>query len=1448
MSTQPSPSRPRVRVSEVGEFIRHHSCERRFKLEINNRAESKMLPFANRLFNALDPVLQEAGRARENAWEDSLLQSGVTPITPAATSSAPNGTSPSSATVITAATPTSGAKSTVVASNGGVASSAVSVANGAGPSSITSEENLTWLAFRKAVGGASIGQDVFGREVEISGEIGAFDVEGRVDFLLLLWEDGKPLLRIVECKASRKDRTYQRVQVALYRMMVRQLLESQPLLAGGVPISPDDVECVVARIEEDTNQSQSMLDLPALDLEMEEADIEQLLSDEGTLLRVVQTPLDSLAYQLDTKCDGCVFNVHCLPESARLRRHELLGVSPSTARALRAGSVVTLDDLADLDLSGAQATQVRQNPDLSESLELLVARAKARRTTLPGGGANPDEHEVTSLPQFVQSQLPLHEISGAEGEPSHRLVRVYLCVDYDYTENRVGALSAHVTRSEGQLRTGWLRDANDKPFPDPKVKEALPILDANGEPQIGADGRRMFQERALQGKEVVRLVASPWTGDYRLDTGTEKELLQGFLMELVEAIAEVAEAEAAPIHFYVWSRNEMRRLVEACARADSRLLSHLRELLGCRESLEQLIFSSLGDEVNRRYALGWTGRGLAVATSLRWFGQTFHWTRRVAGAEVHLDRVMQQDIFDFKTDLELLPNGEWNPKPKQGDPKHKFEIRARFQDALTAPYWRAYWGTLPDPDKVKMDARTAGAIRRYQEVGAPGVLKAYLSARCHALRWIEERVRFKSEDIIKPLLNIAELVRFDLGVHNAAQAGVDFLRLDQHVKVVGWVSDYLAPLSQRVAAGRTIPVREVEMHDDGSLSAQLDMNGQSVAAQELSTRCSLGPDSFVRVCPRANDPHRGQTFKQLVKGGKTARITALDWQTGEVKLEIVPGRPTRYTLGSIPPDEPGQLFDFATLDESASDFVASKVEKRLLADLGTYAYAWLDPLAPQMPEAAPLPPDERAEYEALLSSLPLPGGHVDADQIAAALDGLETRVQLLQGPPGTGKTQTTALAVLLRVMTQLEEGAVVLVGAPTHTAVDTLLERIGFLVDDFRAHIESSGFSLPPLVLSKVVSGEAGEPSSDSFSDFGVDEAKAFIEECADSVLIIGGTTSALLKLADRLNKYKKFKTMPDGFQTPLLIVDEASMMVFPHFLALATLVQTDGSIMLAGDHRQLSPIVAHDWENEDRPPSMLYQPFVSAYEAVRRIAESPAPSPFMARRSTLSYSFRLPPLIRDLLTRLYSRDDITLIGPCGASHGGTNTGWQGVWDGETGLYLVLHSERASRQSNTLEAEIIKHIIAANPTLGDNSVAVVTPHRAQRALLRRELESHLSPSGPVSVIDTVERLQGGERPVVIVSATASEPTAIDSNASFILDLNRSNVAFSRAKERLIVVCSESLLGHIPVELEHYEAAMLWKSLRSLCSRQVAQEQINGHTIHVMAPAMEEIEEAMEESI
>jgi hypothetical protein len=162
------------------------------------------------------------------------------------------------------------------------------------------------------------------------------------------------------------------------------------------------------------------------------------------LKRIIETDLADLDYQLDQKCSDCTLSVHCLAESARERRLELLGIDSSTVKALQKVEIKTLDDLAEVDLKGDQASQLQQDISFTENLELLQLKAKTRKRTLPGGDSDPDNYEVTALPSYSgKSQLPEHTING------ERLIRVYLSIEYDYVENRIGALAAHVTKVKG---------------------------------------------------------------------------------------------------------------------------------------------------------------------------------------------------------------------------------------------------------------------------------------------------------------------------------------------------------------------------------------------------------------------------------------------------------------------------------------------------------------------------------------------------------------------------------------------------------------------------------------------------------------------------------------------------------------------------------------------------------------------------------------------------------------------------------------------------------------------------------------------------------------------------------------------------------------------------------------------------------------------------------------
>ena len=87
----------------------------------------------------------------------------------------------------------------------------------------------------------------------------------------------------------------------------------------------------------------------------------------------------------------------------------------------------------------------------------------------------------------------------------------------------------------------------------------------------------------------------------------------------------------------------------------------------------------------------------------------------------------------------------------------------------------------------------------------------------------------------------------------------------------------------------------------------------------------------------------------------------------------------------------------------------------------------------------------------------------------------------------------------------------------------------------------------------------------------------------------------------------------------------------------------------------------------------------------------------------------------------------------------------------------------------------------------NTGLGIVVPHRAQKALLQARLP-HLA-----GAVDTVERFQGGERDLIIVSATVSDLAYAQSESDFLLEPRRLTVAVSRPKRKLIVLASQAPL-------------------------------------------------------
>lgn len=1357
-----------IKVTEIGEFIRHKLCERRFKLAYHNEEEASKVPFAVRILNPIDPILQESGRLKEEDLAQELVQAGFRHITE--NYYLPN-------------------------------------AHPAG--------YPTWANFIETLADIREGERVFAREVKLDGNIGDFPIQGRLDFIILLWVENRPMLRIVEAKASHKDRTYHKIQVTLYRMLIEQLITNNPLIINGQQMTKENIECSVIRIDEAQNRMQSILQTPPItDLSQEETDIRYLLADDGPIMRIVNTPIDQLDYKLDLKCDDCIFDTNCLPESSLHRCLELLSIDSSDIRVLKENAVRTIDDLANLTLTSAQAQHIEANPAFTQNLEILKVKASARRSTLPRGIADPRDFQVQLLPYQGTGQLPTHSVNGDS------LIRIFLAIDYDYVEARIVALSAHVTSSSDEIETRANQNPDGSWNFDPVVYEVNSV----------------GMSAPLGDTPLIRYMQTPWSKNFAIDQDRELHLILDFFNDLVTRIREVANGRAyAPIHFYVWSRQEITHLIDACSRIDTRLLGPLSELFGCRLPLDQLIFSCLYDEVQQRYALGWTSRGLSVATSLSWFGKRYHWTRRVNNQNVWLEQIFNQDIFDFKTSLKYRDNQTWEEDLDAEGPnvrKYLFELRSRFNDSLSVPYWHAAWGSLPDRNRPGLNPLVRRAIDRYNQASTPGYLLEFLKARVLALRWLEEKISTKNADIIKTPLEIDNLPHFTLGVITTDHAATDFLRLENHIKRTDWITAHLVPPKTRVSLGETIPINRITKTGD-RLFAYIDLTGYGIDLNALQVSTTLAEGSFVRVSECNQNPAIGQRLYQLIDRGWTCIIKSIDWVTGVIELSYLTSNESRYIVRSIV--SANRLFTNATIDVSISDFVARRVDEHLTEYSTSPIYNWFDPRTPNIPRQVGITEALIAQIRALLGDLLLPGAQhqLDNSQIDVILDGLNTRVQLVQGPPGTGKTITTAIAILVRILARRTEGDVILVSATTHTALDNLLSVLSTFLDQFNQLSRTHGLNMPSVTMAKVMSSDPEEADAlpEAIHTFEARDSSDNIEQYTENtVTIIGGTPSALLKM------YKILMINDTEFSAKDLIVDEASMMVFPHFLAVASLISDQGTIMLTGDHRQLAPIISQDWEDEDRPPVVLFKPYRSAYAVVKDIAAINLP-PESVLVSSLNVTYRLPPPLVDLISKLYRLDNIDLhctreIAQPNTPVNGENI-WQTIWQNNYGLFLILHSERQSQRHNNVESDIIQLILAAGGQRPNNSIAIVTPHRAQRRLLVTQLTAQLTgANAPIGVIDTVERLQGGQRSVVILSAVESDPSYIGNNVGFILDLNRSNVAFSRAQDRLIVICSENLINYIPTESDQYDATMLWKTLRTICSAKVGETTVRNERVQV----------------
>jgi superfamily I DNA and/or RNA helicase len=282
--------------------------------------------------------------------------------------------------------------------------------------------------------------------------------------------------------------------------------------------------------------------------------------------------------------------------------------------------------------------------------------------------------------------------------------------------------------------------------------------------------------------------------------------------------------------------------------------------------------------------------------------------------------------------------------------------------------------------------------------------------------------------------------------------------------------------------------------------------------------------------------------------------------------------------------------------------------------------------------------------------------------------------------------------------------------------------------------------------------------------------------------------------------------------------------MNLPEAIMAALLLKPGGNLIVVGDHRQMPPIVQHDWSNELRRTFQEYRAYESLF-----LTLLPLPVPIIR----FAESFRLHAAMAEFLRReVYMQDGIPYF-----SHRHeelppfehADPFVAAVLSPRYPIIVVVHDEAQSQVRNPFEQALIAPVLRALADPGSyrlnpiDGLGVVVPHRAQRAAMREGIPclsctDTISGTITASAVDTVERFQGSERTAIVVTATESDREYLLASSEFLLDPRRLTVALSRAKRKMILVAAQSVFSLFSADEETFAHAQLWKNLlRHTCT-------------------------------
>ncbi|EFY91275.1 putative DNA helicase [Metarhizium acridum CQMa 102] len=413
------------------------------------------------------------------------------------------------------------------------------------------------------------------------------------------------------------------------------------------------------------------------------------------------------------------------------------------------------------------------------------------------------------------------------------------------------------------------------------------------------------------------------------------------------------------------------------------------------------------------------------------------------------------------------------------------------------------------------------------------------------------------------------------------------------------------------------------------------------------------------------------------------------------------------------------------------------------------------------------------------------GENLNVDQRRAIEKVMSTQdYSLVLGMPGTGKT--TTIAHIIRAL--VSQGKTVLLTSHTHTAVDNILLKL-------------KTDKIPVLRLGAPAKVH---PEVQDFAHLAGQPRKTFdeIKEAWHGTPIVATTCLGI--------NHPVFQERSFDY----CIVDEASQITLP---ICAGPIRMARSFVLVGDHNQLPPVVRNEDAREGGLDVSLFKLLSDAHpEAVvnlehqYRMCED-----IMTLSNTLIYEGKLRCGTESLRRKRLHIPNMNALGQVhfnasSLAHPGTPRSFcTGPGPSRCWLYDLLESEarvrfvntdtirplareeaQGKRIVNSAETRLVSQLVESLLAVGvpASEVGVMTHYRAQLFLLKDRLKGYAGVE-----MHTTDRFQGRDKEVVVLSLVRSNEAC--NIGDLLKDWRRINVAFTRAKTKLLVVGSMNTLKH-----------------------------------------------------